>query len=86
VEPSNHGPDNRFVASLNEHHLLLKFDGPSMTDILARHRWDGTVRPKKGDFLMAVDTNVGFNKTNAVVTSTMVYDVDLTKLAALQVR
>jgi hypothetical protein len=29
-----------------------------------------------------VDTNVGFNKTNAVVATNMVYDVDLTKPAA----
>ena len=38
-----------------------------MTALLASHRWDGAVRPEQGDFLMAVDTNVGFNKTNAVV-------------------
>jgi hypothetical protein len=67
------------LQGLNEHHLLLKFDSPSMTSILANHRWDGAVRPEKGDFLMAVDTNVGFNKTNAVVSSSLVYDVDLTK-------
>ena len=68
--------------SLNEHHLLLKLDSPSLTTLLADHHWDGAVRPDKGDFLMAVDTNVGFNKTNAVVTTNMVYDVDLTKLSA----
>ena len=70
------------LQGLNEHHLLLKFDSPSMTALLASHRWDGVVRPEQGDFLMAVDTNVGFNKTNAVVTNNMVYDVDLTKPAA----
>jgi hypothetical protein len=70
------------LQGLNEHHLLLKFDNPTMTTVLANHRWDGVVRPEQGDFLMAVDTNVGFNKTNAVVTSNMVYDVDLTKPAA----
>jgi hypothetical protein len=70
------------LQGLNEHHLLLKLDSPSMTAILANHRWDGVVRPAKGDFLMAVDTNVGFNKTNAVVTANMVYDVDLTKPSA----
>ena len=68
--------------ALNEHHLLLQLDGNAMTTILANHRWDGAVRPERGDFLMAVDTNVGFNKTNAVVTSNLVYDVDLTKLSA----
>jgi hypothetical protein len=67
---------------LNYHHLLLKFDNPSMTAFLASHRWDGAVRSEQGDFLMAVDTNVGFNKTNAVVATNMVYDVDLTKPVA----
>ena len=68
--------------ALNEHHLLLKIDSPTITSILARHRWDGAVRPESGDFLMAVDTNIGFNKTNALVQSSLVYDVDLTKPAS----
>jgi len=50
-----------------------------MTTVLANHRWDGVVRRGNGDFLMAVDTNVGFNKTNRVVNAIMVYDIDLTK-------
>jgi len=41
---------------------------------------DGAVRPGPGDFLMAVDTNVGFNKTNAVVQTRLSYDVDLTNI------
>ncbi len=68
--------------ALNERHLLLKIDSPSITSIIARHRWDGAVRPEGGDFLMVVDTNVGFNKTNAMVQSSLVYDVDLTKLVS----
>ncbi|MGB8214182.1 MAG: DUF4012 domain-containing protein [Anaerolineales bacterium] len=78
-------PDRLFTVllqALNEHDLLLKVDSPSITSLLASHRWDGAVRPEHGDFLMAVDTNVGFNKTNAVVSSSMVYDVDLTKPSA----
>jgi hypothetical protein len=70
-----------FLQALNEHHLLLQLDSPAMATVLANHRWDGAVRPEKGDFLMAVDTNVGFNKTNAVVASNMIYDIDLTKPA-----
>jgi hypothetical protein len=70
------------LKTLHEHHLLLKIDSPSITTILNRQRWDGAVRPAAGDFLMVVDTNVGFNKTNAVVQSTLVYDVDLTKPAS----
>jgi len=63
---------------LNEHHLLLQFDDPSITSVLARRHWDGAVHSDGGDFLMVVDTNIGFNKTNAVVKSQQSYDVDLT--------
>lgn len=65
---------------LNERHLLLQLDNPTITSsILARHNWDGAIHPEDGDFLMVVDTNVGFNKTNAVVEEILVYDVDLTQ-------
>jgi hypothetical protein len=79
-------PPEKMVAvllqALNERHLLLKMDSPSITKILARRRWDGAIRPDAGDFLMVVDTNIGFNKTNAEVQSSLVYDVDLTKPAS----
>ena len=79
----------RLLKVLNEHHLLLQLDNPALTSLLARYGWDGAVRPKGGDFLMVVDSNIGFNKTNAVVESSLVYEVDLTRplspLAALTV-
>ncbi len=65
------------IRVLNERHLLIQLDGPAMTSFLANRHWDGTVRSMEGDFLMVVDTNVGFNKTNAVVESSLVYEVDL---------
>jgi len=67
------------LKTLNERHLLLKIDSPSVTAMLTNYRWDGAIHPQAGDFLMVVDTNVGFNKTNALVQSTLVYDIDLTK-------
>ncbi len=70
------------ITDLNEHHLMVQLDSPTMMTFLADHRWDGGVRPQQGDFLMVVDTNVGFNKTNAVIESSLFYDVDLTDLAA----
>ncbi len=66
------------LKTLNERHILLKIDSPSVTAMLTHYRWDGAVRPQAGDFLMVVDTNVGFNKTNAMVQSTIDYDIDLT--------
>ena len=65
------------LQALNEHHLLLKFDDSSLTNILSQYRWDGAVRPETGDFLMVADSNIGFDKTNAVVDSSLVYDVNL---------
>lgn len=67
------------LQALDEHHLLIQLDSPTMTSLLERYHWDGAVRPGTGDFLMVVDSNVGFNKTNAVVESSLSYDVDLTK-------
>ena len=64
--------------ALDEHHLLIQLDSPTMTSLLERYHWDGAVRPDAGDFLMVVDSNIGFNKTNAVVESNLSYDVDLT--------
>jgi hypothetical protein len=67
---------------LNEHHLLLQVDNPALTPILVRRGWDGAIRPGDGDFLMAVDSNVGYNKTNAVVETRLSYEVDLTDMSA----
>ena len=70
------------VKVLNERNLTLQLDNPTLTEFLARRGWDGALRPAQGDFLMVVDSNVGFNKTNAVVQTSLSYDVDLTDLAA----
>ena len=48
---------------------------------MARYGWDGALNYKGGDYLMVVDSNIGFNKTNAVVDSSLSYDIDLTDLA-----
>ena len=65
------------IRLLDERHLLVQIDDPSLTALLARRGWDGAVRPGDGDFLMAVDSNIGFNKTNAVVITSMTYTVDI---------
>lgn len=70
------------IQALEEHHLLLQFDDPMLKDLLADHNWDNTVHPGEGDFLMITDTNIGFNKTNALVNVSLSYDVDLTDVLA----
>jgi hypothetical protein len=70
------------LQALEERHLLIQLDSPKMTSLLERYHWDGAVRPMPGDFLMVVDSNIGFNKTNAVVDTSLSYDVDLTDPSA----
>ncbi len=68
--------------ALNERHLLLQLDSPKLAALLARYGWNGAVSPGTQDFLMAVDSNIGFNKTNAVVEGSMSYQADLSDLSA----
>jgi hypothetical protein len=67
---------------LNGHHMLLQFDDPGTAAVLAERGWDGALRPGAGDFLMVVDSNIGFNKVNAVVEASLTYEVDLSDPAA----
>lgn len=68
--------------ALDQRHLLVQFDDPMVASLLAGHDWDGAVRPFDGDFLMTTDTNIGFNKTNALLDVSLSYDVDLTDPSA----
>lgn len=68
--------------ALAERHLLLQFDDPTATRLIARLGWDNAIHPGRGDFLLVTDTNIGFNKTNAVVKTSLSYDIDLTDLSA----
>ena len=69
-----------FLQALEERHLLLQFDDPALNALIAERGWDSAVRPVGGDYLLVTDTNIGFNKTNAVVDVRLAYDVDLTDL------
>ena len=68
--------------ALDERHLLLELDEPEISDLIAKRGWDNALRTGGGDFLMITDTNIGFNKTNAVVETRVSYDVDLTDITA----
>jgi len=69
------------LQALDERHLLLQFDDPMAATLLAKYGWDNAVRPSTGDFLMTTDTNIGFNKTNALMDISLAYDVNLTDLS-----
>lgn len=66
------------IELLDEKHILLQFDNAEITNLLEHHDWDGAVRiPEDGDFLMAVEANMGYNKSNAVMQTALDYHVDL---------
>jgi hypothetical protein len=65
------------LQELNQHHLMIQLDHPAMTSLLEKYRWDGAVRPGEGDFLMVIDSNIGFNKTSTVIETRLSYAVDL---------
>ncbi len=67
------------IRALDERHLVLTLKDPDSATILARHGWDGALRPGQADFLMLVESNIGFNKVNAIEQTRLDYRVDLTR-------
>jgi hypothetical protein len=78
------------VQALNERHLLVYLEDEEPSTWLSEVGWDGAMRAAEGDYLYVVDTNVGFNKVNALVQEHLEYAVDLSDLdrprAVLRVR
>lgn len=66
--------------ALDEHQLVVQMDDIAVMDILSRRGWDGAIRAGDGDFLLVLDSNIGFNKANAVIETSLIYDVNLTDL------
>jgi hypothetical protein len=59
-------------------HLSIYLRDPDAAAALTAIGWDGRLpTAPPGDFLMAVDTNVGYNKVNLVVERSLAYDVAL---------
>lgn len=54
-------------SSLQEKHLLIAVNDAATAGLLAEAGWSGAVDPGSGDFLLVVDSNVGWNKVNSVV-------------------
>jgi hypothetical protein len=61
-----------------QRHLQIYMRDPYTGSALSDAGWDGAqVNQKDQDFLLVVDTNMGFNKTNATVNRSLIYDVTL---------
>jgi hypothetical protein len=64
---------------LGEKHVLVYMVDPTVGEIMRRNGWDGALAPTEGDFVMVVDTNMGFNKLNPNVETAVEYQVTLGK-------
>lgn len=61
--------------SLQEKHVLVTVNDPATATLLAEAGWSGAVTPGDGDYLLVVDSNVGWNKVNSLVQRTTNYSV-----------
>ena len=64
---------------LAERHMQLWFADQHIQNWITSQTWDGRIRAVSGDYLMVVDSNLGFNKANAVVDTDFTYEVFLKK-------
>jgi hypothetical protein len=60
-----------------QRHVQLYARDPAVQDFLQRHGWDGAMIEAEGDYLLCVDSNVGYNKVNSNVDQTISYTVDI---------
>jgi len=68
---------------MDERHAQIWLTNPVAQTVIGAQGWDGVVQSPAGDFLMPVESNVGFNKMSAVVETTFAYQVDLTAQNAI---
>jgi hypothetical protein len=66
------------VQSAEEKHLQIYLRDEPAAEVVADMGWDGALRPPvDADFLLALDTNMGFNKVNFVLNRSLTYAVTL---------
>ncbi|HFB52706.1 MAG TPA: DUF4012 domain-containing protein, partial [Anaerolineae bacterium] len=68
------------VAVMDERHAQIWLSNPQAQSVFHRQGWDGAVLSPPGDFLLSVETNMGFNKMSAAVETGLAYRVDLSNL------
>lgn len=62
---------------LKQGHLMLYFNDPKLESVLASQGFDHGVSYQGGDFIYWVDSNIGFNKVDAVIERELKYTIDL---------
>lgn len=63
--------------AFQERHIAAYVNNSAAQEALVSLGWAGTLPPADGDYLMIVDSNVGFNKANPNVEQTANYEVSL---------
>lgn len=64
--------------SMREGHLLVYVNVPAAQALVKRAGLDNAVNPGAGDYLMAVDANLGYSKNDPYIERTLRYTVNLT--------
>lgn len=72
--------------ALRERHLQLVVTDSRVSAVLRRLGWDGAVRPGSQDFLMVVDSNVGYTKSDIYIRRQVAYAVNLDPAVGPQAR
>ena len=64
-------------AALEQRHLLVSVNDAAAEALLSQSGWNGAIQPGRGDFLALVDSNLGWNKVNPRVDSSLAYTITL---------
>lgn len=69
---------NAMIEAVDTRHLQIYMTDPTIAAQLSELGWDGRVTPPpNGDYLLVVDSNMGYNKANGMVEQLIDYRVDL---------
>ncbi len=64
-------------AVLRRHDLLIYFTDAVIDQPMKEAGWDGALQSANSDYLMIVDSNLGFNKANALIQEAIAYSITL---------
>jgi hypothetical protein len=62
---------------LDERHIQLYMADPSLQELVQRYGWDGGMADTGIDYLMLVDSNMGYNKVTANIEQSIDYQVEI---------
>lgn len=72
------------LGTLEQRRAQIWLANPEAQALIQQQGWAGAIRQTEADYLFVVDTNMGFNKVNAIAQTSLRYQVDLTDLNKIQ--